>query len=112
MAGRRRADKQEKLASALTIGGRISDYRQAKGLTYDDMIDACKGVWRDDRRRRVTKSYLMKLERGQVRDLRPFEDRTLDRSGEVVEVVGGFPAVAARLCKLFGCTPLDLLEER
>lgn len=112
MAGKRRAGKTEKLASALTIGSRISNYRQRKGLTYDDLIEACNGVWRDDRRRPVTKSYLMKLEKGQLRDLRPFEEQTMGKDGKVIEVVGGFPAVAARLCKAFGCTPLDLLEER
>ncbi|MDQ1584462.1 MAG: hypothetical protein QOF36_2516 [Microbacteriaceae bacterium] len=108
----RRKGKQEKLASALTIGGRISDYRQKKGLSYDDLIEACKGVWRDPWRRPVTKSYLQKLEKGKVRDLSAHTDNTLGKDGEVIEVVGGFPAVAARLCKAFGCTPLDLLEER
>jgi hypothetical protein len=108
----RRKGKTEKLASAMTIGSRMENYRRAKGLTYEDLVKACEGVWRDPWRRPVTKSYLQKLEKGRVRDLTPFEANTMGKDGKVVEVVGGFPAVAARLCKAFGCTPLDLLEER
>jgi transcriptional regulator with XRE-family HTH domain len=70
MASRRKG-KTEKLASAMTIGSRMENYRRAKGLTYEDLVKACEGVWRDPWRRPVTKSYLQKLEKGRVRDLTP-----------------------------------------
>lgn len=110
MARRRRRGDLERLATPGTIGRRIRDYRQMRGLDYDDLIEACKGVWRSPGKVGISKSWLMKLEKGRVYDLGSFTVMTLSKEGKAEPRVGGFPAIAARLVKLFGCSVADLLE--
>lgn len=108
MARTRKRD--QKLATPGMVGIRIRDLRERKGLSYDDVLEALRGVRRNDFTiKGISRSWLMKLEKGLMTDMRAYTVFERGDNGESIPRPAGLPAVIARIAYHFGGKPADYL---